>query len=486
MTTTRHAGNLGKDWAANEFGESEFGDSRLNVRLVNLANSFIESPQSPINQSCKFWHESKAAYRFFKNDKVTAKRILAPHIRQTVMRAAQDPTVLVIQDTSYISYAGHRKTKGLGIIRSEYQGAAQGLVMHTSFAVNSEGIPLGIVDQNIFSRQLMSKAKKALRKKSGGTRLLLEEKESIRWLNGVRNTVDAFRDSKTKVVTVCDREGDFYDLYKFSQEINTSVLIRASSDRRINKSVRRSRLPEDKLWGLLSRQPCQGKIVLELPPKADRQARAAHLEIRFSPLTMNPPTNYYFQVNNGKKKTYPKLNAIYVKEVGAPKGEAPLEWMLLTDLEVTNIHQALEKIKWYTYRWRIEIFHKILKSGLHVEKCRLNTADRLKRYLTLMSVIAWRLYWITLINRATPKMPCTCLITERQWKLLYLQIHKNRTLPKTTPSIREVTRWIAQLGGFLARKGDGEPGIITIWRGWKRLFDLSAGCASANRFKICG
>ena len=149
--------------------------------------------------------------------------------------------------------------------------------------------------------------------------------------------------------------------------------------------------------------------------------------------------------------------------------------MLLTDLQVSSFEEAKEKVAWYCLRWRIEVFHKILKSGLRVEQCRLQSADRLVRYLTIMSIIAWRIYWLTLIARTNPELPCTAFVADEEWKVLYSKIKKTKSFPKKPPRIREVVHWIANLGGFLGRKGDGEPGVMTLWRGWKRLCDLSEG-----------
>ena len=175
-----------------------------------------------------------------------------------------------------------------------------------------------------------------------------------------------------------------------------------------------------------------------------------------------------------------KIYAVYAVEKNAPKGEEPLEWLLFTDIPVNTFDEAIEKVEWYCFRWRIEVFHKILKSGLNVEKCRLGTADRLARYLTVMSIIAWRIFWITLLGQADPNLPCSVILERQEWKVLYSKFRRTKRYPKTPPTIREVVRWIAQLGGFLARKGDGEPGTITLWRGWKRLCDLSEGWALAN------
>ena len=147
--------------------------------------------------------------------------------------------------------------------------------------------------------------------------------------------------------------------------------------------------------------------------------------------------------------------------------------MLLTNLVVENFKEAMEKVDWYKLRWTIEVFHKILKSGCQVEACRLQTGDRLKRYITICSIIAWRLHWMTFINRTDPQKPCTVLLENHEWKALYGKINKTSAVPNDPPTVRVAVRWIAMLGGFLARKNDGEPGIITIWRGWQRLSDIA-------------
>ena len=152
----------------------------------------------------------------------------------------------------------------------------------------------------------------------------------------------------------------------------------------------------------------------------------------------------------------------------------------MTNLIVNDFDAALEKVRWYCLRWRIEVFHKILKSGFLIEDCRLSTAERLIRYITLMSIIAWRIFYITLIARTQPELPCTKLLDKNEWQILYVKIHRRQNYPKVEPTIKTVVSWIAQLGGFLARKGDGEPGPMVLWRGWRRLTDLCEGWELAN------
>ncbi len=175
------------------------------------------------------------------------------------------------------------------------------------------------------------------------------------------------------------------------------------------------------------------------------------------------------------------MSAIYVCETNPPANEQPLEWMLLTNLKIENFDQAYEKVQWSCLRWRIEMYHKVLKSGFHIEHCRLGDAQRLLRYVTVMSIIAWRLFRLSLIVRTHPKAPCTTLLTDNEWQVLYCKVKNTNSLPPTTPSLREAVIWIARLGGFLARKHDGQPGTIPLWRGWKRLTDLTQGWLLATR-----
>lgn len=464
-------------WALNEFGQVDFCDKRLSKRLLKLADSFAESPESSINKACESWSETKAAYRFFQNDNVKESKILAKHIEKTVERANQYETILSIQDTCYISYKTHKKTEGLGIIASRIRSKTtnfqtRGLVMHSAFAITLEGLPLGLLDQKIFSRPEFSEEIKEIKKRSHNIALPIEEKESIKWIDSLKNS-NNFGLKNVKIVTVCDREADIYDFFEVASRENSSVLVRARQDRTVNKKSIHSKKSGDKLWNLIKGFPCQGEIEVAIPARDNKPSRTAILEVRFGDFVMSPSKN------NIKRKTETlpnlKLNVIYIIEKNNVGIESPLEWVLLTNLPIKNFNGAVEKIRWYCLRWRIEVFHKILKSGLKVEECRLGTADRLIRYLTVMSIIAWRIFFITLLARSEPNLPCSILLAEEEWKILYTKIYHTKNYPKIPPTIKEAILWVAQLGGFLARKNDGQPGPITLWRGWKRLFDFVEG-----------
>lgn len=481
-------------WAEQEFAEINLGDKRLNERLIKICDRFSDAPESPINQACLDWKETKAAYRFFQNEKVEVNDIIASHRQNTVLRAKTHNIVLALQDTSYFVYTNHPKTEGLGkmslkIGRNKDRIYSNGLMMHTCLAVTTKGLPLGLFDQKIFTRTLHPDKE---RRRAGGKyiqdTLPIEEKESYRWLESLSITKKAI--DTTQVITVCDREADVYDFFKLSAKIEAPVLVRASQNRTVNRKSRYEENDIAKLWDYMSIQPEAGSYTIEVPQRTQRKhvkariGRTATVTIKFGKFQLNPPRN------NPKHKVEKlpdiEMHAVHVLENDPPEGEDPVEWMLLTNLPVASFDEACEKARWYSLRWRIEMYFKVLKSGFRVEACRLGNAERLARYLAVMSVVAWRLFMITLIARTDPATPCTHLLVDQEWKVLYMKVNRERKLPKRIPTIGDAVIWIARLGGYLARNNDGPPGTIALWRGWKRLTDLTDGWTLAAQVGTCG
>lgn len=482
-------------WANEEFADVDLGDKRLDARLKRMCDRLSESPESPINQACEGWPDTKAAYRFFQNENVDVRAIIAAHRGKTVERARKHETVLAIQDTSYIVYTKHTKTKGLGKIslkrgRNVAEIYGKGLVMHTCLAVTTDGLPLGLLDQKIFARKFGSgdEAERGKQDEPVQNVLPIGQKESCKWLESL-NTTKAVM-GETRTVTVCDRECDIYDFFELSDQIDAPVLVRGRVKRTVNRKSRHAIKDAVKLWGHVRNQPEAGSFTIDIPKKDKtkktkaRKARTATVTMRFASFRLSPPRNHVKYASHELPGI--DMYAVYVFEPSPPEGEKPLEWMLLTNLPVKSFDEAYEKVRWYCMRWRIEMFFKVLKSGFRVEHCRLEHAERLRRYLTLMSIVAWRLFMITLIARTKPDTPCTELLENYEWKVLFLKANKNKKLPKKPPSIGKVVIWIARLGGFLARKGDGSPGTFALWRGWKRLADLTEGWNLANQIETCG
>jgi hypothetical protein len=447
-----------QQWCCDEFDTVELQDARLNRRCNELAVELAEQPQGPINQACEDWAATKAAYRFFDNDKVTPAGIRAPHHQRTVERMKQHPRVLAVQDTCFLNYTQHPKTTGLGSIGAKSQ-QQRGCGMHSTLAVTPQGLPLGLLTQDFFTRPEDEPAHRPAELRQ----LPIEEKESYRWLQAFEQTL-ALAPPGVEVITVCDREADIYEMFAFAQEQEAPLLVRASWNRvLLEAGVRR-------LWSKVERQPIAGQLVVHIPSNSQRPARQATVSVRYTSVTLKPPWR-----PNGLKLPAVKLTAILVREKNPPPDiEEPLEWLLLTNTPVPSFSAAQQVIQWYCCRWQIEVWHKVLKSGCRVEDCRLRTAGRLYNFIALMSVIAWRLHWLTYINRCQPNQPCTVVLTTSEWEALYMRIHHSTSLPATVPTVRQAVRWIAQLGGFLGRKSDGEPGVTTLWRGWQRLQDIAA------------
>ena len=475
------------EWAANEFKGVDLGDKRLNSRLIKLCDAFSQAPESPINQACADWAETKAAYRFFKNENVEIERIISAHRDKTINRAENHSIVLAIQDTSYLVYTNHSKTQGLGKI-SLKKGKnidkiySRGLVMHTCLAITTKGTPLGLFDQKIFTRELRPDHE---RRSTGGRcihdMLPIEDKESYRWLEALKTTTKV--SNETQVITVCDRESDFYDFFKAAEKSGSAVLVRASQNRTVNRRSRYAEKKVPKLWDHIMSKPIAGSYIVDISAQEKtrhckgRIARTSQMEVRFGNFKMNPPRNN----PKHKMEVLPNIQmyAIHVLEKHPPEGEDAVEWMLLTNQPVTTFDDACERIRWYSLRWRIEMYFKVLKSGFRVEACRLGTADRLICYLTLMSIVAWRLFTITLIARTNPSMSCSEFLSELEWTVLSIKSSRNGCPPASPPSIAEALTSIAKLGGYLARKNDGPPGTLVLWRGWKRLMDLAQGWSLA-------
>jgi hypothetical protein len=445
-------------WATEEFDQIELKDARLNQRCQRLAIAIGQQPNEPINQACEDWADTKAAYRFFDNGQVTPAGILAPHCQRTVERMSKQKLVLAVQDTTFFNYTHHPRTEGLGEIGNKRQNQ-RGFGMHSTLAVSPTGVPLGLLTQAFFTRPLGEPAHKPEE-----LRLLpIEEKESYRWMEAFEQTL-ALVPTDVQVVTVCDREADIYEMLVLAQEKTAVALIRASSDRSLAEQE------VDKLWAKVEQQAIAGHLTVHIAKNQKREAREATVSVRFAQVRLKPPWR-----PNKQKLPPVTLNAILVREDHPPDNvDEPIEWLLLINLPIESFDDAIRVVEWYCCRWQIEVYHKVIKSGCRVEDCRLQTADRLQNYIALMSVVAWRLHWLTYINRAESDLPCTVALTTVEWQALYMRIHRTTAFPESPPTVRQAVRWIAKLGGFLGRKGDGEPGITVIWRGWQRLQDIAA------------
>jgi hypothetical protein len=446
---------LARDWAAEELGEAELGDRRLSERLVSLAQAFYARPQADIPRACQTRAGAQATYRFLDHPGTSLETVLAPHSQATVARMSREAVILAVQDTTSLNYTAHPATENLG--PSGYrQDRGLGLLLHATMAFNREATPLGLLDVQCWARDGTDFGEKKRRH-----RLPIEAKESSKWLASFRKVADAqVQCPQSLVVSVGDREADIYELFDLAlrDPAGPRLLVRAEQDRLLAEG-------QGHLWGKLARQEVVGIQELHVPRQPNRPARVARLAVRCAQVTLKPPQ---------RKKGRPEVTlwAVWAREAEAPPQGERIEWMLLTTVPVTTFAEAIERLAWYTIRWGIEVYHRTLKSGCKVEERQLGHADRIETCLGINMVVAWRIFHLAKLGRETPDVPCTVFFEEAEWTALVASVAQNPQPPNQPPTPREALRMVATLGGFLGRKGDGEPGTKSLWLGLQRLDDL--------------
>ena len=333
----------------------------------------------------------------------------------------------------------------------------QGLLAHTTLALTPERVPLGLLQQQVWARD------PATPRHGDHKQRPIDAKESQKWLTSLDAVIAARTACPTShFVSVGDREADVYDLFLVARPAGVDLLIRAAQNRKADH-------PDKYLWAAMASAPIAATVSIHMGARAGQPARNATLTVRWRQLRRRPP-------NRRDKEQLPNVAvwAVWAIEPDPPPGVEAVEWLLLTTVPITTTAEALERLEWYAARWGIEVWHKVLKSGCRIEERQLERADRLTRCLTLYSVIAWRILYATMLARATPNVPCTVLLDDDEWQGLYCRIHRVALAPPKPPTLRQAVRWIAQLGGFLGRKRDGEPGVTVLWKGFQHLVDVAA------------
>lgn len=453
-TSKENLSELGTDpgWAYCEFEGIELEDARLERRLQRVAEDLSRQPEYPINQASEDAAATKAAYRLFGNEKLSPKRILSPHRAKTLQRMRNEPIVLAIQDTSIFNFTSHKKTHDLGPIGSS-DGTLRGLILHSTLAVTPQGLPLGVLSQRCWARDGFCQSDETYKQRA------FCDKESYKWVEALQEVAALPISARTTIVHVADRECDIYEFLREAQGQNAKYVIRACYDRNIESDDHASML------GQLKSLVPQARIRIDIPT----QKRKAQLDLTFAVVTIRAPT----RIVRAEQVAIPCW-AIHVIEQEAPSGCEPLSWTLLTNVSTTSLQEALERLAWYRRRWSIEEFHKILKSGCTVEDCRLQTAERLKRYIALFCVIAWRIFWMVHIQRADPGAAAEVVLTKAEiGTLSSLKRFQQKFSSQEPLKVKQAIVAIACLGGYLNRKNDPPPGATVIWRGWQRLASMA-------------
>ncbi len=457
------------EWAKQNFGECDLGDKRRTDRLIQYAVQAASRPDASTPEQTETWGDCKAAYRLFNEEDVTFQAIIAPHCEMTRKSCTPGSTKLIINDTTEIDYGGLRHVKGLGPVGN---GSGRGFFLHTAMMVDaSDGRIEGLAGQKIFYRKPHSAKKwsKSVQRRS-------PKRESVVW----GELMDAVGSPPpgVKWVHVCDRGADDIEIFCRAQLQGCGWVIRASKLNRFVNSADGRRL---ELKDLLNELPVSGSKQVHVPATPKTAARTAVVEVRFGSLSFPRPrvlTPWLRDVYRKQKcEDFPlPMFVVELREVDPPKGVAPLRWVLLTSEQVTNLDEALTVVTYYEHRPAVEDFHKGLKSGSHVEKRYYETAERLERVTGVLSVIAIRLLQMRTAARETPNRPAKEVAPARWIKLVQkLRNFKNLRPADPEMTIYQFMRAVAGLGGHLGRKSDGEPGWITLWRGFNKLLQIVRG-----------
>jgi hypothetical protein len=456
-------------WIDEELTDCSLPDQRLRQRLHQLLQQFSSGLGESIPFACQDWANTKAAYRFLANPRVSEEAILAGHLQATRARFAATTTpILILHDTTGFTFA-RKKRALLGMTHKSFMRRGKkgrplhsvicGILMHSSLAVTTEGLPLGLAAIKFWSRSKF-KGTNALKRKINPTRVPIEEKESYRWLENVRQATTLFGDPP-RCVHIGDRESDIYELFCTAQQIGTHFLLRTCVDR----------LAQDgscTVSAVMKQVRVKGFHRVSVKDRKGNWSEAV-LEVKYRRLRILPPV--------AKQKQYPalQLTVLSAQERATPEGRDRIDGKLITNLPVRSRSEALEKIAWYAMRWKIEMFHKILKSGCQAEQARLRTADRLANLIAVFCLLSWRIFWLTMLHRVAPEASPLLVLTPLEVDLLDRLVPDKGEASQRAKNLPAYLIKVARLGGYLARAKDAPPGNLVMWRGLSRLTDIELG-----------
>ncbi|MDP6558431.1 MAG: IS4 family transposase [Pirellulaceae bacterium] len=448
----------------------DLGDKRLNRRLGKVIEELGAKPNLSIPAATDARKEMEAAYRFFDNDKVSPEKILQPHIKATHERISQTDLVLLVQDTTELDLTRpNQQVAGAGPMDCEVR---RGAFVHPLMAFDSEGVPLGTTWQKTWVREAiettLSKAEKCRKRQQTP----IEEKESLRWVEGLRAAREvAAACPHTVCVCVGDSEADIYELFSEPRSANqgeVQLLVRACQTRSTTESnwleeARCTPCLYSRTVNVSSRKAkiAGGKSKRE----QSRDARLAEVEVRATTVTLRPPHRH------DRKLPEVTMNVVLVEEPNPPTGCEPIQWILVTTLPIDDLEQVKTIVQSYCIRWQIEIYFKTLKTGCRVEERQFENLERLMNCLAVYSIIAWRVMYLCRLGRECPDLDCEVVFAPSEWRSVYTMV-KHQPPPPQPPRLNDIIRLIASLGGYVIRKST-HPGPQTLWIGLQRVHDLS-------------
>jgi hypothetical protein len=462
-------------WITDEMKTVSLPDKRLDERLRQVLSQVAARPTASIPAACGGRAEMVAAYRFFENENTSFDNILQPHREATRQRMAAQPTVILVQDTTEIDVTRpEQQVAGAGPLDGD---SRRGALLHLLHAFTPDGTPLGTVQGTAWTREegpvcaSLTRAERAA--------MPIEDKESYRWVLGLRQTTEESRHCPaTRLILVADSESDIYEVLAEGTAGKNQIdwIVRACQDRALlceggeNKG-------ETHLHDYLMEQPelfrktipvrgRKAKVGCETRGRRQpRQSREAEVAVRTARVTLRPPWRA------DRKLPTVTINVVLVREADPPPGDEPVEWLLLTSLPVDNLEQVRKVIQCYCVRWMIEVFFRVLKSGCLVEDRLFEYMDRLLTCLGVYVIVAWRTLYVCRLGRSCPEMDCEAIFEPAEWKSVWKVVHR-KDPPAKPPALGVFVRLVARLGGYIDRKRT-EPGPQTLWIGLQRMHDFA-------------
>jgi hypothetical protein len=461
-------------WVVDEMKEADLSDKRLNDRLMLVLDQLAGKPTASIPSACGGYAEMMGAYRFFNNDHVDFENVLEPHIEATTRRMAEHPVVILAQDTTEIDLTRpEQQVVGAGPLDG---GTRRGFFLHPLMGFTPDGTPLGTVYAQAWWRgdaPVIPKSKREYKR----IHTPLEEKESVRWRDTYRAAREQAKNTpETHFVCVADSEADIYELLQEAQEEPRSLdwIIRACRNRALKKEsdTEENHLREQVLKAsvlfteTISVRGRKAKVSCETRGRRQpRQSRSAQVAVRAACVTLRAPWRY------DRKFSDISVNVVLVTEIDPPDNDTPVEWILLTSLPIEDVKHVRTVIQYYCVRWLIEVFFRTLKSGCRVESRRFEHIDRMLPCLAIYLIVTWRTLFVCRLGREFPDINCEAVFEPAEWKSVYHIVHK-KPPPSTCPTLQEMVRMVAQLGGYINRKRTDEPGPQTVWLGLQRTHDI--------------
>jgi transposase-like protein/transposase Tn5 family protein len=444
----------GGEWARENFGGADLGDPRRTRRLITSAALIAAHPQKSFPQVFD-WNQLRGFYCLCDSTGASTDSLHRPHRELTRQRMGGLPLVLIHHDTTTLDFSSHHALDGAGPIGD---GNGRGFLQHNSLAFSPDGERLlGLIHQQFFVRSAAPPGE------SHAARKRREGRESLLWVKGIA-AVGVPPEGSTWI-DVGDRGADDYEAMTASLDAGHGFLFRICQDRKVFVTAEHGE--EVYLMRYARALVSVGGDVVEIPGRGGRPPRTAEVAMAAAPVWVPPPCG------TPKRQSRPVLAAwvIRVWEADAPAGvKEPLEWVLLCSVETTRLGQIKQRRDWYGCRWGVEVYHDVGKNGCSEEGRMFQTAERMEACLAILSVVAVRVYQLRLAVKTIPEAPAREVATAEEIEVIS-STHKG----KEELTVKDFVFAVAKLGGFLGRKGDGEPGVRSLWRGYQRLQDMVAG-----------